>query len=330
LHKDRTTSTGTRQDKQEPGLSVRNNAYGDSCFRLARRSHHSRSAHFIPAGGATRRLDFEDRFLGPKCSPYSGTACPAPHSGVRGTRSQIVGCFLGPKSGPPNQASRRGVRQRFSCPVSRSKSSSPAPTPSSFHTRRRRCVDRRPHQRNMKRQWVPHDQAHTPASQAAQSQSSRREAESSLHEALASRQQATSRGPQAADKMPSAGSGSNNACPSASNMTLQEKSQPCSQQAISWPAAIRGSRTRQQQAAPSSNTHSKQQASSRRPAGKRQATKTTTMNGRGEHRYHALQQCSASLGGGGDPFFAILRTATCSCSARFGSVPSSFRSKRTF
>ena len=132
-----------------------------SCFRLAGRSNHSRSTHFDPAGGATRRPDFEDRILGPKCSPYSGTACPAPRSGVPGTRPQIVGCFLGPKSGTQNEASRGWVRQRFSCPVSRRKSSSSTPTPTSFHTRRRRCLDRRPHQTIMKRQCVPHAEAHT-------------------------------------------------------------------------------------------------------------------------------------------------------------------------
>ena len=64
---------------------------------------------------------------------------------------------LGPKIKPPEG----GVRQRFSCPVSRSKSSSSTPTPTSFHTRRRRCLDRRPHQTNVKRQCVPHAEAHT-------------------------------------------------------------------------------------------------------------------------------------------------------------------------
>ena len=154
----------------------------------------------------------------------------------------------------------------------------------------------------MKKQRVPHDQAHTPAPQAAQCQISRAEAESSLHKASASRQQATSREPQQADKMRSAGSGSNNACPSASNKAPKEIITTVQPAGISWLAAIRGSRTRQQQAASSSNTHSKQQAGGRRPAGKRRATKNATMNGRGEHRYHALQQCAASLGGRDDPF----------------------------
>lgn len=123
-----------------------------------------------------------------------------------------------------------------------------------------------------------------------------------MHKASASRQQATSREPQQADKMRSAGSGSNNACPSASNKTPKEIITTVQPAGISWLAAIRGSRTRQQQAASSSNTHSKQQAGGRRPAGKRRATKNATMNGRGEHRYHALQQCAASLGGRDDPF----------------------------
>ena len=143
---------GRAQDNtlNKPALSVRNHAHGDSCFRLARRSNHSRSTHFIPAGGATGRPGFEDRILGPVSGPESGTACPAPHSGVRGTRSQIRGCFWGPKSAH-NRGSQRGVRQRFSCTVSQSSSSYPTPTPSSFHSRRQRCVDRRPHQKKHKK-----------------------------------------------------------------------------------------------------------------------------------------------------------------------------------
>ena len=91
--------------------------------------------------------------------------------------------------------------------------------------------------------------------------------------------------------MPSVGSGSDSACPNASNKTLHETSQPCSQQAKKKPAAIRGSRTTQQQASSSSNTDSKQQASSsRRPGGREQAAKTATMGGRSEHRYYALLQ----------------------------------------
>ena len=64
-------------------------------------------------------------------------------------------------------------------------------------------------------------------------------------------------------------------CPNASNKTLHEKSQPCSQQAMNKPVAIRGSRTRQQQTASSSNTDSKRRLnSSRRPGGRVQAAKT--------------------------------------------------------
>ena len=99
-------------------------------------------------------------------------------------------------------------------------------------------------------------------------------------------------------------------------------SQPCSQQAINKPAAIRGSRTRQQQAASSSNTDSKQQASSsRRPGGREQAAKTAAMGGRSQHRYFALLQFSAPLSGGNNPSFAILETAACSLSAKFANGP---------
>ena len=87
---------------------------------MARRSHHSRSTHFIPAGGPAGRPDLGDRNLGPVSGPESATARPVPHTGVRGTRSQIRGCFWGPKSGPQIQGSQGGVRQRFSCPVSQS------------------------------------------------------------------------------------------------------------------------------------------------------------------------------------------------------------------
>ena len=123
---------GRAQDstQNEPGLSVPNHAHGDSCFRLAKQSNHSRSTHFIPAGGPAGRPDLGDRNLGPVSGPESATARPVPHSGVRGTRSQIHGCFLGPKSGRQIQGSQGGVRQRFSCPVSQSSPSYPAPTPS--------------------------------------------------------------------------------------------------------------------------------------------------------------------------------------------------------
>ena len=83
-------------------------AHGDSCFRLAKQSNHSRSTHFIPAGGPAGRPDLGDRNLGPVSGPESATARPVPHSGVRGTRSQIRGCFLGPKSGPRIQGSQGG------------------------------------------------------------------------------------------------------------------------------------------------------------------------------------------------------------------------------
>ena len=117
--------------------------------------------------------------------------------------------------------------------------------------------------------------------------------------------------------MPSVGSGSDSACPNASNKTLHETSQPCSQQAINKPAA-------QQQAASSSDTDSKQQASSsRRPGSREQAAKTAAMGGGSQHRYFALLQFSAPLSGGNNPSFAILETAACSLSAKFASVPSS-------
>ena len=118
--------------------------------------------------------------------------------------------------------------------------------------------------------------------------------------------------------MRSMGSGSDSACPHASNKTLHETSQPCSQQSINKPAAIKGSRTRQQQAASSSNTDSKQQASSsRRPGGREQAAKTAAMGGRSQHRYCALLQFSAPLSGGNNSSFAIHETAACSLSAKF-------------
>ena len=129
--------------------------------------------------------------------------------------------------------------------------------------------------------------------------------------------------------MPSVGSGSDSACPNASNKTPHATSQPCSQQAINKPAAIRGSRTRQQQAASSSNTDSKQQASSsRRPGGREHAAKTAAMGGRSQHRYFALLQFSAPLIGGNNPSFAILETAAWSLSAKFASVPSSWPNKK--
>ena len=140
---------------------------------------------------------------------------------------------------------------------------------------------------------------HTPASQTAQSEGGRRKAASSLQEASASRQQATSRRPQAAEKVPSAGSGSNNACPSASNKTLHEKSQACSRQAVSRPSS------KQEEAGPGSSRQHQAAtriAGSRQAAGSQQAGSkqpgTATMSGGGEHRYHAPQPCSATMSGG--------------------------------
>ena len=54
------------------------------------------------------RPDFEDRFLGPDSGPETGTACPAPHCEVQGTRSRIwAGIWaqnpvlkIGPPGGP--------------------------------------------------------------------------------------------------------------------------------------------------------------------------------------------------------------------------------------
>ena len=85
------------------------------------------------------------------------------------------GLLFGPEIWDPKSSLPRGVRQRFSCPVSRRKSSSSTPTPTSFHTRRRRCLDRRPHQTNVKRQCVPHAEAHTSISNSPKR---RRQAES--------------------------------------------------------------------------------------------------------------------------------------------------------
>ena len=47
-------------------------AHGDSCFRLAKQSNHSRGTHFIPAGWAAGRPDFGDRILGPVSGPDLG------------------------------------------------------------------------------------------------------------------------------------------------------------------------------------------------------------------------------------------------------------------
>jgi hypothetical protein len=54
------------------------------------------------------------------------------------------------------------------------------------------------------------------------------------------------------------------------------------------------------------------------------------MGGRSEHRYYALLQFSAPLSGRNDPSFAILKTAACSLSAEFASLPSSLPNKKTF
>ena len=103
-------------------------AHGDSCFRLAKQSNHSRGTHFIPAGWAAGRPDFGDRIWGPVSGPDLGPRA----------LYLTVGCEAhGPDSWllfwPEIRASDsggRGGRQRFSCPVSQSSPSYPTPTPS--------------------------------------------------------------------------------------------------------------------------------------------------------------------------------------------------------
>ena len=105
-------------------------AHGDSCFRLAKQSNHSRGTHFIPAGWAAGRPDFGDRIWGPVSGPDLGPRA----------LYLTVGCEAhGPDSwllfGPEIRASDSGGevgggRQRFSCPVNQSSPSYPTPTPS--------------------------------------------------------------------------------------------------------------------------------------------------------------------------------------------------------
>ena len=77
---------------------------------------------------------------------------------------------LGPKTKLPE-----GGATAFLVPREPEQASSSTPTPTSFHTRRRRCLDRRPHQTNVKRQCVPHAEAHTSISNSPKR---RRQAES--------------------------------------------------------------------------------------------------------------------------------------------------------
>ena len=108
-------------------------------------------AHTLyPSRGATGRPGFEDRIWGPVSGPESGTACPAPQWGARHTVPDSW-LLLGPEIRASESRVPKGVRQRFSCTVNQSSASSPTPTPSSFHSRRRRCVDRRPHQKKHKK-----------------------------------------------------------------------------------------------------------------------------------------------------------------------------------
>lgn len=200
LHQDRTTCDGQKTRQTRAGLEWAKQCWQRSFVRLAGRPNHSCSTHFYPAGRATRRPGFEDRFLGPDSGPDSGTACPVPHSGVRGMRSQIPGCFSGPKSGTQNQAIPCGVRQRLSYTISRSKSSSSIPTPISLHTQRRRCLDRRLHQTIMKGKCAPM-MKHPNNISNNPNENNRRKNRKQQRETPTNRKQTTNRRPQTRERI---------------------------------------------------------------------------------------------------------------------------------
>jgi hypothetical protein len=102
-------------------------AHGDSCFRLAKQSNHSRGTHFIPAGWAAGRPDFGDRILGPVSGPDLGPRALYLTVGCEAHGPRFVAAFLARN---PGLRFRGGGRQHFSCAVSQSSPSYPTPTPS--------------------------------------------------------------------------------------------------------------------------------------------------------------------------------------------------------
>jgi hypothetical protein len=136
-------------------------AHGDSCFRLAKQSNHSRGTHFIPAGWAAGRPDFGDRILGPVSGPDLGPRA----------LYLTVGCEAhGPDSWllfwPEIRASDSGGgATAFLVPREPKFTKLPHSNPILISA----CGDctlTADHTiRNVKRHLVPHDQTHTPAPQ---------------------------------------------------------------------------------------------------------------------------------------------------------------------
>ena len=127
-----------------------------------------------PLSGAGNAVPEDGLHFGPKTQPVFWHRVPCTSQWGAWHAVPDWGLLFGPEFWDPKSSLPRGVRQPFSCPVSRSKSSSSTPTPTSFHTRRRRCLDRR-RQTNVKRQCVPHAEAHTSISNSPKR---RRQAES--------------------------------------------------------------------------------------------------------------------------------------------------------
>jgi hypothetical protein len=102
---------------------------------------------------------------------------------------------------------------------------------------------------------------------------------------------------------------SNNAYPNTKNKALNEKSQVCNIQGINRPTR---NRRKQHQTTTdnTSNTHNKQQTNNEQPTDKQQTTKHLNHEGKGEHSCHAPLPAPLPSGGGGDPSFAVLGTAT--------------------
>ncbi len=223
----------------------------------------------------------------------------------------ICGLLLGPEIWDPKSSLPRGVRQRFSCPVSQSRSNSSTPAPTSFHTRRRRCLDRRPHQTIMKTHCVPHAEAPTSISNSPKR---RQQAESRMQPAKGLSKQ------KAGKKQTTAGSRENAQCGQRLQQCLPECEQPDPPREITSVQQV-GSKqasSKQEEAGPGScrQHHAVTRiAGSRQAAGSPQAGSkhpgTATMSGGAGHRYHAPLPCSSTMSGAGDPSFAILGLPAC-------------------